>query len=193
MQLRAPLLVFLLLALAPSTTHAADELFFGANEDGASAAHAQLLRSLEGLHGYALVERLDELAASPEFALLFAEACRTASSLDTVSDLALDSEAFTARLEFPALRHLVGRIYNTLVATVALLPSARPLELESELEDSQSWIDMLDVLADLRLEPIDLDALHRRGEELRAARASLREAQDALPGFRLPPEPGLHA
>jgi hypothetical protein len=47
------------------------------------------------------------------------------------------------------------------------------------------------ILVDLRLDPIDLDALHERGKELQAARASLREAQAALPEFRLPPDPEL--
>lgn len=48
-----------------------------------------------------------------------------------------------------------------------------------------------DLLAQLRLEPIDLVALERRRDELEAARDSLREAQTHVPGFRLPPDPSF--
>jgi hypothetical protein len=49
----------------------------------------------------------------------------------------------------------------------------------------------LDLLEQLRLEPIDLEELERHRDELTAARDSLREAQHHVPGFRLPPDPSF--
>lgn len=73
--------------------------------------------------------------------------------------------------------------------THAALGTETSLRIAAALSDDQARART--ILADLRLDPIDLQRLMARQEQLHTARESLREARAELPGFRLPPEPGL--